>query len=699
MSNFRLNLPIDIPWQFISSSVHPLFRKPPCSEIVEKWKPTIEVYAYEPPFDENIESNPCAKQTVYLKIVCSITGFQHTVNPNYFINYLEHLENIEINEIISILQEYYSCYGVLLDVRVFENNDKSGTPDCVIQDFEPKRRDYYQSVVETGEILSSSIGTVGVGKGQKNLKSTESKVNVTGTAGGTGEVNSTGAGSGESGTSLNASGGFGGTAKGGITHTRSQEDNYNINTDVSTERRELESHTTYISQLYNYLSSYRLGRGFLRFFMLPRPHTMQTTPFRSFAQGLRQIEGIQEFFLVAERNKDSKGLLVDVNLNTAHYPEGVEFSVPKTNYEYDFKKITLEFPEVISKKTGTGWFRSDKEEHKDSEELFIDDGWEIDHEWGLEEEILSGDNADDSIFIANWIESTSGFGDNRKAPAIEEHAPFTIRENLITYDFTLHSEAAKISGLSATVLRRTLDIAIGLATRGVATVLNFLRSHFDDLDVRDKENPPKTKFHRKYKYRLRRPKESNLEPSVTLDQAIINRTSICNSYENNNGCLKSDFGKLDIINSPDNIPGLIEDLWGDEFTDNPELPYIEAIPSDNSIAKVYEKHSKILKKQGISKQKFMTSIKESLNKNVSSIIGEQPIKIRKSSYKKLLQGSASQSINDFRQSLFNGMRSLSQKKKPMDFQHTKFFKKRFERIVGSDKFNNQAIKKLIKNKS
>jgi hypothetical protein len=60
--------------------------------------------------------------------------------------------------------------------------------------------------------------------------------------------------------------------------------------------------------------------------MLPRPHILQPTDRRTFVQGLRIIEGIQDFFLVVVRPAGQDKLKVDAHLQTGHFPENVQIA-------------------------------------------------------------------------------------------------------------------------------------------------------------------------------------------------------------------------------------------------------------------------------------------------------------------------------------------------------------------------------------
>ena len=70
------------------------------------------------------------------------------------------------------------------------------------------------------------------------------------------------------------------------------------------------------------LDSYHAGTNRALFFLNARPH-MVDSPY-TFVKGPRQIEGIQEFFLVVRRPKDMVDFCVKAELETAHLHESDE---------------------------------------------------------------------------------------------------------------------------------------------------------------------------------------------------------------------------------------------------------------------------------------------------------------------------------------------------------------------------------------
>lgn len=181
-----------------------------------------------------------------------------------------------------------------------------------IVDFEPKTRDLYQAATDQSELLTGSNSDVGTGKSMSNTSSSEMGLSLSG-----------GYGSGQ-GAGPNVQGQI--TGKWGNTAT----DSSSTQVDQSRERRETQGTTTNITQQYNLLTGYHSGTNRAAFLMLPRPHTLQATDYRTFVRGLRMIEGIQEFFLIISRPKVLPGICIEASLETAHFPEDVSTQPPPT---------------------------------------------------------------------------------------------------------------------------------------------------------------------------------------------------------------------------------------------------------------------------------------------------------------------------------------------------------------------------------
>ena len=135
------------------------------------------------------------------------------------------------------------------------------------------------------------------------------------------------------------------------THDVSQQQKTELQTqDNQKEKREALSHTTQLTQMYHQLNSYHLGTNRAVFFVLPRPHTVQSD--LTFVNGPRELEGIQEFFLVVMRPKEVKDICVDAYLETAHVgyvPNYIDIWRPEPSRNFHFSVYGTESTKVFEK--------------------------------------------------------------------------------------------------------------------------------------------------------------------------------------------------------------------------------------------------------------------------------------------------------------------------------------------------------------
>lgn len=207
---------------------------------------------------------------------------------------------------IVIQQTAEECF---LAGLTFDSGECGVTPDDYphIIDFEPKTRDLYQAATDQGEILTGSNSSVNAGKSLSNTSSSEMGLGLNASVSGDGyDVGG------------NLTGKWGNTTTDGST----------TQIDQSRERRETQGTTTNITQQYNLLTGYHAGTNRAVFLMLPRPHTLQATDYRTFVRGLRMIEGVQEFFLIVSRPTAVPGICIEAVLETGHFPESVHLTPP-----------------------------------------------------------------------------------------------------------------------------------------------------------------------------------------------------------------------------------------------------------------------------------------------------------------------------------------------------------------------------------
>lgn len=411
MTNFRLNLPVDIPWKFIRCS-NDMMDDTWCNKkSPSPFRSSLALYAYEPKAEE-LPAELCGDRITYLKVSCSITGYQPEESEKEQIVRLLETAEVDYSKIEQIVGEYFGCYGVLLNVSVhpFDEALKDQFRKYPrIVDFEPKIRDFYQAASETGEVLTASIGKVSTGKSFTTTDSTQSSWQVGAKATAPPEL------------MLAATGiplGLEATGTTGQVRTETDQENWATATDASRERRELQSTTTQLSQMYNLLTGYHTGTNRAAFVMLPRPHILQPTDRRTFVQGLRVIEGVQDFFLVVVRPPGEDKMKVDVHLQTGHFPEDIEVeeTVPVED-QFDYKSV--EVVRFSRKCYGQGlvegtvgaiadglggeptYNTTDVTEGLQTYDGFEVDGWEFDPNAGdaghksLKEKKLDGDTLDD----------------------------------------------------------------------------------------------------------------------------------------------------------------------------------------------------------------------------------------------------------------------------------------------------------------
>jgi len=393
----KSGLPVHIPWTLIASTREMMDRLPVKEDgkIIAPplWRSSIAVYAYEPKEGE-LDHLRCGDRITFIKVSCSITGYQLSKEDAGAIIDLTDRWDLEIGRDI---QQYFACHGVLVNIsvfphplwdNVFDQPRWSHFPHII--DFEPKKRDLYEAVTEKGEVLTASKSTI---KTDKSLSTTEDS--------------QTGVDVGAEVPLEYVKGKIGLSQKWGMKAT----DSINISSDSSSERRETQGTSTNLSQMYNLLTGYHVGTNRATFLMLPRPHTVQPTLRRTFVQGFREIEGIQDFFLIVARPKDANALCIQTSLETGHIVEtafDVADDSDKAFWEYRTETVTVfEQGGILFKDTPVG----SKSINKIFHIITPNSGWEFDPDKGdpgrvsVEENIIRSQHGmqpdDDSAYIEN----------------------------------------------------------------------------------------------------------------------------------------------------------------------------------------------------------------------------------------------------------------------------------------------------------
>lgn len=423
----NLSLPVDIPWERECVSGRMIDRNICDREFPYRWRSSVAVFSYEPPEEYQEYEGQIVS---YLKVIGTVTGFQPDPEEvglaerrvdSYW------LDPGLIEDYKDIVSDYYGCYGAILEVAVAppagydpcadEDGDGTdgsdgdgdggdGDDDVIIDvdeeeegqdeeeqeevplseypyivDFEPKKREVYETVTETGEQMSRSLENVNVRKGTTTTDTHE----VLDVFSGFNVGVQTQKGGGE----LGVQGQWG-------TRDIDKEERTDVRTtDRAREMRESFSHTTQLTQMYHQLSSYHLGTNRAVFYMLPRPHIAQAE--ETFVNGPRLLEGIQEFMLVVMRPDDMDAPGVEAYLETAHIA-----SEPNYEYETDTAPLTLHV-EAPCIDTGGGFGDdSNTTEAEKSETYRPPTGWEVDvgRNGGAEITTKSGERVRETGFTA-----------------------------------------------------------------------------------------------------------------------------------------------------------------------------------------------------------------------------------------------------------------------------------------------------------
>lgn len=319
VSSFSLNVPTDIPWRQICVSQDMMDKLPCDKKIPLRWKSSVAIYRYDP--DDDYQPYDDLRIT-YLKVGLTIAPFAPELDSGEIRRYVPPI-------LIDDLEEAYPCYGALLHLTVTPRNPQQTELDDYpfIIDCEPKKRELYQMVTDTGEVLSGSSASLAVGKGGVTSNTTENYNIDTGWNFGM-QASYAGTGGGHD---------VGETGQWGSMNSASRENTNIRNSEVSTERRELQSHVTQLSQMFNLFQVFHLGTNRALFLIEPRPHIRQVEA--SFINGPRALEGYQEVFLTVVRKKDQK-ICVGSVLETAHLSkEPVEEKKTTTDLFTDFRLL------------------------------------------------------------------------------------------------------------------------------------------------------------------------------------------------------------------------------------------------------------------------------------------------------------------------------------------------------------------------
>jgi len=265
-----------------------------------KWRSSFAVYYYLVPEEETADAYPNSR-IVYLKFTASITGF----NPSEGLlgvkkaaeeaGTWDDLQRTLWDVIVSSgwAATYWPCLGAIMQLAVYPNNPEGVAPDDYpyIMDFEPKKRELFEQVIEGSEFLAGSAEKVSITKGSTNTQSV----------------------------SVSGGGSFLGVGLAASAEASWQQVDTRT-TDTSRESRETLSHSTSFSQMYQLFNGYHLGTNRALFVIAPRPHTVSTAAQTDFnlINGERKLEGLQEVFLVVHMPRALDGFCIQAGLDTGH---------------------------------------------------------------------------------------------------------------------------------------------------------------------------------------------------------------------------------------------------------------------------------------------------------------------------------------------------------------------------------------------
>jgi hypothetical protein len=308
MSNFKLNLPTDIPWERICVTEDMIDVNICDDRLPAKWQTSLAVFKYRP----ETEFQLFPKYTItYLKVTATITGYQPLDKEIQGNIDWDGVDVSTIPGLKDLLKSYNPCHGAILQVVVAPaDNPASITKDKYpfFMDFEPKKRELYEMATDTKEKQSRSIESLNLTKSAGTTQSMEIL-----------DVDMGGGGFGGNASYGGTGGGFTYSAPSGQWGTRrinADETLASRTSDVGQEKRETFSYSTQISQMYHLLDSYHLGTNRVVFFIQPRPHTLEEPS--GFVQGPRPVDGIQEFFLIVAQLKEQADFCVSLRLDTSH---------------------------------------------------------------------------------------------------------------------------------------------------------------------------------------------------------------------------------------------------------------------------------------------------------------------------------------------------------------------------------------------
>lgn len=444
----EITYPQEIPWKHLATSRDMMDTDISDREFPVKWKSSMAFFYFEPKLDPEILDG---RKIIYLKIVCSVTGYQVDDNElGVDVENPKEWDSRVYHNFHELIRDYYPCYGALLHLAIFpykKEDDIKRFPHII--DFEPKKREMFEVVTETGEVMSRSLHSLKVNTGGTSTSSMET-IDV------------------DKGWSLKAEA-KGKEYGGGIQLGSQYESGYkamaqgqNVNlrqVDASQEAKETISHTTQLQQMYHLLDSYHLGTNRALFVVTPRPHILDQE--LSVTNGPRRLEGIQEFFLVVAMPADSKGLCVVGQLETSHLHKQTRTETTGTT-EYE----TGEIHQTIADSYKGGVFTNYT---KRRYQILVPGGYIVDRSrgnGGYIENVRSGDDVTEDI----ETHQVFVYDDRIEVEVVYDPGPWP-DTSYFTADYTVYYRSPE--PVSEPVTTTVTDIDLFMTGRYLHTCLDF----------------------------------------------------------------------------------------------------------------------------------------------------------------------------------------------------------------------------------
>ena len=396
MPTRALDLPANIPWKLIAASpdmMDTVF----CSKLFPlAWRSALALSVHEPPVEDLPESLR-SQRLAYLKITCSVTGYQPSKEETDQIvsSFPDQPTEAQRAALDRILSDYFACYGALLNVAVFPGPRKvwkEVTIDCAaLPDARPDAE--VPNPLEIGGVKFVAEGVPanrfvdnfppgGDGRAELYLHHRLAIEFAPGMS--VGKVQAQVVHTSEAGVTMEAF--RSGVSVGSKWSGHDQNTVHSLVVDEDGIDRVVFTAPHHQASLLEFkyrgrsrrnLRHQRHSAGRLpthhprspsneqrttaraaerprprsacttpgpiapRFLMLARPDVQQSSDFGNFVQDLPAIEGIQECFLVVSRPKAMEGLSVETWLETGNFPGNTQIKESPLEYHESFEDFPV----------------------------------------------------------------------------------------------------------------------------------------------------------------------------------------------------------------------------------------------------------------------------------------------------------------------------------------------------------------------